>query len=316
MSPSNQRRPARQSGLLRLSRWALLLLCAACGMATTGCAALRQKSAVSDAVAECRRFSREGVSAMERGDWRQAESCLRHAAQASPTDVDARRHLAETLWTRGERHEATEHMRRAVESQPGNPELVVRYGEMLLASGEVEQAMGQAQRGLKLNPRLASAWALRGRAHHQLGQGQRALGDLHQSLLENPTARDVLADVAKIYQQSGRRRRELTTLHKLCDTYVPGEEPTQLLAQEASAYLALGQPSQAVDRLQLACHRGPSAPLLCQLAEAEAATGNATRALATAQLALSADANHLPAQQLVARLDRPAPTPAAGPVLR
>ena len=253
---------------------------------------------------------------MEQGDWRQAESCLRHAAQASPTDVDARRHLAETLWKRGERAEATEHMRQAVESQPGNPELVVRHGQMLLAGGKPEQAMEKAQQGLKLNPRLASAWALRGRAHHQLGSGERALGDLHQSLLQNPTARDVLTDVAKIYQQTNRRRRELTTLHKLCETYVPGEEPTELLAQEASAYIALGQPSQAVDRLQLACRRGPSAPLLCQLAEAEAAMGDAGGALVTAQLALSADANHLPARELIARLDRSTPHPQALPMVR
>lgn len=281
--------------------WAVAVVCCA---ASLGCAAFRSKNPVSDSVAACRQYAREGITAMETGDYREAEALLRQATGASPNDADARRHLAETLWARGEQEEALVHMLSATELEPNNPEAAVRYGQMLLARGRHEQAVGQALRALSLNPRAADAWALRGRAHRSAGDDGRALADLHQALLRNPESRDILADVAAIYYQSGRRQRELTTLHRLRDTYLPGEEPTELLAGEAEAYLALGRPQQAVERLRLACGRvAPSAPLLCRLAEAEAASGDANQARVTAARALDADANHQGARALVARLD-------------
>lgn len=271
-----------------------------------GCAAFRHKNPVAESVAKCRKFSREGISAMETGDWRQAESLLRQATGASPTDANARRHLAEALWERGESDEAIAQMKSAAELEPNNPEAATRYGQMLLARGRHDDALAQARAALALNPRSADAWALRGRVHRGLGAPDRALADLHQALARHPNDRRVLSDIAALYFQSGQRRRELTTLHILRDTYVPGEEPTGLLAGEADAYLALGRPQPAVERLRLACARAaPSANLLCRLAEAEAATGDADTARATAERALTADAGHQQARELVARLGGP-----------
>ncbi|MEM8865039.1 MAG: tetratricopeptide repeat protein, partial [Planctomycetota bacterium] len=147
--------------------WRMLLV--AIGMASVGCAAFRHKSPIPEAVATCRQYSREGVTAMETGHWSEAESLLRQALGASPTDADTRRHLAETLWTRGEHEEAITHMKSAAELEPNNPEAAVRYGEMLLARGRYDDALEQARIALQINQRLASAWALRGRAHHSLG---------------------------------------------------------------------------------------------------------------------------------------------------
>lgn len=289
----------------REPRPAVRLLCGLlvlCGSASMGCAAFRHKSPCSEADALCRQYSREGISALETGDYSEAETLLRQATGASPTDADARRHLAETLWARGEAAEALNQMQAAVELDASDPHACVRYGEMLLASGDADGAIEQARTALAINPRVASAWALRGRSHWQLGDHERGLGDLHQALRRDPESRDVLADMAAIYFQTGRRQRELMTLHMLRKTYVPGEEPTELLTGEAEAYLALGRPLQAVERLRLACERSaPTAPMLYRLAEAEAAAGDASQARATAARAL--DAGHPGAQALVARLN-------------
>ncbi|MEN1681597.1 MAG: tetratricopeptide repeat protein [Planctomycetota bacterium] len=269
-----------------------------------GCRALSYKSPVPESQARCQHFSREGVTAMEIGDWREAESLLRKALGASPDDPDARRHLAETLWTRGEQDEALDHMRASAQLEPASAEVAIRLGEMYLASGRAEAAIAEADRAIALDSSVASGWALRGRAHRAVGDGDRALADLHNALHRQPQARDLLADVASLYFESGRRRRELTTLHMLRDTYVPGEEPVELVMGEADAYLALGRPRQAVDRLRVACEReAPSAGMLCRLAEAEAAAGQTHLARQTAKRALMTDAQHEPARQLVARLN-------------
>ena len=271
--------------------------------AAPGCAAFRLKNPVSEAVAECRRYSCQGVTAMETGDYGQAETLLRQAAEAAPADADSRRHLAEALWVRGAREEALEHMAAAIKLQPLNPEAAVRHGEMLLAVGRHLDARSEAMRALSIDPQRWQAWALRGRAYLQAEDPDRAMADLHHALQHNPADRGVLADLADLHRRVGRRRRELTTLHQLRNTYLPGEEPTELIASEADAYLAIGRPADAVERLRVACNRTPpSATLLCQLAEAEAAAGDAGQAAATAQLALNADATHQPAQQLLARL--------------
>lgn len=268
-----------------------------------GCRGMGQKHPVSESQAQCQHYSREGAAAMELGNWRQAESLLRQALGASPTDADARAHLAETLWTRGEQAEAIDHMRSAVRIDPDDANAAVRYGEMLLATGRADMALSEAERALAMDREITAAWALRGRAYRDLGDADRALADLHQALKQDPRSREVLADVAAMYFVSGRRRRELTTLHRLRDTYVPGEEPLPLLEGEADAYLALGRPRQAADRLRLACDRDePNAHLLCRLAQAEEAAGDPTLAKQIAERALAADANHAPAQELAARL--------------
>ncbi|MEM6797970.1 MAG: tetratricopeptide repeat protein [Planctomycetota bacterium] len=285
------------------ARASAAVLAVVAGVVASGCAGFRQKHPVSASVAACRMYSCQGVTALETGDYNQAESLLRQAAEASPQDADARRHLADALWAGGQQGEAVANMRSSVELQPHNAEARVRYGQMLLAGGNHSEAHDQAQQALAINPRDAAAWALRGRAMLGLGEGDRAMADLHQSLQYAPADRDVLSDLADLHKRAGQRRRELTTLHCLRETYARGEEPTELIATDADAYVALGLPTQAVERLRMACRRGnASAALLCQLAEAEAAAGDATQAVASAQLALTADANHLPAQQLLARL--------------
>lgn len=285
--------------LLRMS----LVGCALAALATGGCASMRKEKIVPESIATCRQMSRDGVAAMELGKWEQARSLLQDAVAASPTDLDARRHLAEVLWQTGNRRDAVVHMEAAVRLDPRNAPTVVRSGEMLLAVGAVDRALDRAQEAITLDPTLAGAWALRGRIYRQQGDAPRALADLQQALRFSPHATDVLLATAELQYSMGRPHRSLMTLHQLLDVYAPGQEPQRALWLEGLAYQAVDRPRDAVDSLYAATLRGtPQADLLYQLALSEQAAGQSAAAANTARQALTVDSSHQPSQILLAQL--------------
>lgn len=291
----------------RYARLLLTLLagCALVALAGGGCASMRKQRIVPESIAACRQMSREGVAAMELGQWDEAHSLLQEAVATSPTDIDARRHLAEVLWQTGNHRDAVVHMEAAVRLDPRNAPTTVRSGEMLLAVGAVDRAALRAQQAIALDATLAGAWALRGRIFRQRGEAARALADLQQALRYSPHSTDVLLDTAELQYDMGRPQRSLTTLHHLLDVYAPGEEPQRALWLEGLAYQALDRPYDAVESLYAASLRGaPQADLLYQLALAEQTAGRPTAATNTVRQALSLDTQHQLSRVLLAHLER------------
>lgn len=283
-----------------------LLLCSGLALACLpGCASLRQKI-VPDSVAACRDFQREGVAALERGDDERAHEMLVKAVSASPTDVDARRQLAEVLWEEGRPNEAIEQIEAAVELEPTHGPTVVRAGEMLLAAGQIDQAQPFAQRGLALDHTSPGAWALRGRIYRRQGNAERALADLQRALQYAPDSRDILFDVSELHYQLGRPQRCLTTLHYLLDRYPRGEQPQRALWLEGLAYQSVDRPREAAASLLAASTRGePHPELLYQLAKVEAALGRPAAATSAVRQALALDSEHAESRALLASLMGP-----------
>jgi len=293
-----------------------LVGCALVALAGGGCASMRKEKIVPESIAACRQMSRDGVAAMEMGQWEQARSLLQEAVTTSPTDIDARRHLAEVLWQTGNRRDAVVHMEAAVRLDPRHAPTIVRSGEMLLAVGAVDRALERAQDAIALDATLAGAWALRGRIYRQQGDAPRALADLQQALRYNPHATDVLLTAAELQYGMGRPQRCLTTLHQLLDVYAPGEEPQRALWLEGLAYQAVDRPQDAVESLYAASLRGaPQADLLYQLAVAEQAAGQVAAAASTVRQALAVDTTHQPSQVLLAQLQG-VDSPGGGEVIR
>jgi tetratricopeptide (TPR) repeat protein len=289
----------------RGARWLLTVLvgCALVTLTGNGCASMRRQKIVPESIAACRQMSRDGVAAMEMGNWAQARALLEEAVATSPTDLDARRHLAEVLWQTGNRRDAVVHMEAAVKLDPRHAPTVVRAGEMLLAVGATDRAQERARQAISLDPTLAGAWALRGNVHRQQGDATRALADLQQALRYSPHATDILLATAELQYAMGRPERCLTTLHHLLDIYAPGEEPQQALWLEGLAYQATGRPRDAVESLHAATLRGaPQVDLLYQLAVAEQAAGEPAAAANTVRLALAVDTSHQASQVLLAQL--------------
>jgi len=268
-----------------------------------GCAALRHRGPRAEDIAAARELSREGVSAMEAGQWQEAEDLLKKSVEASPDDAATRSSLAEAYWHRGARQEAIDQIEEAIKLDRDNAVLAVRAGEMFLACGAAAEAMANANRAIRCDSRLASAWALRGRCYQRLNQPDKALLDLQHSLDFEPDNTGVLYDVAEIYRQRGQSARSLTTVHHLLDTYSPGEEPRNALTLEGLALLDLGRPQQALDALIEADRRGlPNAETKYHLARAYSAAGQFSQATAAAQEALAISSSHQPSRQLLTEL--------------
>lgn len=289
----------------RGAHWVLTSLvgCALMALVCGGCASMRREKIVPESIAACRQLSRDGVAAMELGQWDEARSLLEEAVATSPTDLDARRNLAEVLWQTGNRRDAVVHMEAAVRLDPRHAPTVVRAGEMLLAVGAVDRARQRAQQAIALDPTFAGAWALRGRVYRQQGDAAHALADMQQALRYSPHATDVLLATAELQYAMGHPQRSLTTVHHLLDVYAPGEEPQRALWLEGSAYQAVGRPRDAVESLYAATlRRAAPADLLYQLAVAEQAAGQPDAAVNTAQQALAVDQSHQPSKLLLAQL--------------
>ncbi len=256
-----------------------------------------------ESIDACRQLSRQGISAMELGKWYEAEALLRRAAEAAPTDADARKHLAETLWQKGELAAAIVEIDRARELEPANPYTAVRAGEMHLVVGDFEVAGECAQAAIIAAPTLSEPWLLRGKVAGRQNRSNEALADLNRALSLAPNNTDALFELAKLHQSRNEPQRCLTSIHQWLDCYPPGQEPQQALLLEGQTYLALNRPQAAAESLYLAMRRGnPSAELCCLQAEAAIATGNPNQAIAFAQQAIALDSANPAAMQLVARL--------------
>jgi tetratricopeptide (TPR) repeat protein len=269
-----------------------------------GCSTFRKPKVVSDSVATCRQLSCEGVAAMERGHWEHAHELLEKAVKTSPSDIEARRQLAEVLWRSGARQEAVAHMQAAVSLDPRHAPTVVRSGEMLLGAGAIDRALARAEEAIALDGTQPNAWALRGRVYRHQGNAERALADLHQALRYDPNSPDILQDVAELQYQLERPQRSLATIQHLLDQAPAGAEPREALWLAGLAYGGARRPEDAVAALYAASQRGePHPELLYQLAKAQSAAGRSAEAAVTVRQALAADGKHQASQELLAQLE-------------
>ena len=277
---------------------------------------MRHQKIVPESVATCRQLARDGISAMELGNYSQACKLLEDAVNTSPTDIDARRQLSEALWHMGRQHEAVVHIEAAIRLDPAHVPTLVRSGEMLLSSGNIERAQERAEQAMGMDPTLADVWKLRGRVYHKRHESQRALADLQQALHYAPQDSELLLEVAEIQYQLQRPQQSLMTLHHMLDNCPPGAEPQRALWLEGLAYSKLARPQDAVKSLLAATQCGPGqADLLYALAQAEVATGQTDAAAKSVRQALALDSKHQASRTLLAQLTVVGGT-AEGAVLR
>ena len=264
---------------------------------------LRRRGPDAEGVANARELSRQGVAAMELGQWQQAEELLKKALYTAPDDASTHRSMAEVLWHRNAKAEAIGEIEEAVKLDPSNAALAARAGEMSLTAGDRDIALAHAEQAIRSDPKLSAAWALRGRCFQQANQPDRALADLQHALEFAPDSSDVLLDVAVIYRQRGQAARCLTSLHSLLDTYAPGDEPQSVLMLQGLTLMDLGRPQQAIEPLAAAAKRGkPNADVLCYLAQAYSAAGQLEHATKTAHEALALNGAHQQSKLLLTQL--------------
>jgi tetratricopeptide (TPR) repeat protein len=268
-----------------------------------GCQFAGRPGTTPAALTDCRRLSRQGVAALERGRQREALALLAKAVAVCPVDAEARRHYAEALWRCGSQTEAIAQLEEAGRLEGDDATLWARLAEMQLAVGQVDLARKNAEKSLELDPKLPAAIAVHGGVMWQTGKPQEALADYLRALGYAPKDRDVLLEIAELYRQLNQPDRALQTLQTLAETYSPGEEPGRVEYLLGMAYAALGRRDDAVESLATAASRGNATPdLFCLLGNVQLSAGRFHEAFAAAQQALALQPRHPPTLALLERI--------------
>lgn len=299
--------PSDQRPLRARCAWLVLLVCgAACGCRTFG---VRRDGSPKE-VAAARQLTEQGMSAMDRGDWKRAETLLAKAVATSSTDVDAHRQYAEALLHRGALHEGLAQLEAARQLAQDDPALAVRTGEVELAIGRPAEATSLADEALRQDPKYAPAWALRGRIASAAGQPRQALADYQRSLGYAPECHEVAIQIAETYRQLNQPERALLTLQAVADDYSRDNVPQQVLYLQGLALVALSRYGDAASTFGLAARaERPTAEILCRQAEAEMLAGHVTQAQSCVQEALAIDPQHAGSRVLSERMAAMAAAP-------
>ncbi len=263
-----------------------------------------------------RKLSSEGNELLEQRQPEKAEAKLAEAVKTCPTDCDACRYYAETLWLRNARPEAVAQLEEACRLSPDS-DLRVRLAEMYLEMGRLEESEHSIDQVLSRNIKLAAAWRVRGRVLRATGDrllaaGDRdqaqavylqALADLHRAAGCDPSDRQVIGETAAVYRSLGQPQRALESMQSLGETYSPGEEPQQVLVWTGLDYMALRRYDDAVTSLTAALSRDrPTADLLYYLGEAQYRSGRGQEAATALQQALAIDPRHAASRQLLGEI--------------
>jgi tetratricopeptide (TPR) repeat protein len=242
---------------------------------------------------------------LERGQGVEAQTLLAKAVKTCPTDPEARRHYAETLWQQNARAEAVAQLEEACRLLPDDPTPLVRLAEMDLAIGQVEPARRNAEMAIDLNPKLGPAWVIRGRVMQASGDLGQALADYQRAVGYLPSDRAILLEVAELYRQLRQPQRALETLQSLAETYYsPAEVPQQVHYLTGLAYSATGRWDDAAESLSTAATCGPPTPeILYRLGEARWSAGHPAEASAALQQALAMEPRHQPSLELLRRME-------------
>ncbi len=272
------------------------VICANLGMALTlaicgsGCQLSNYRAACAQSMQNSRQLSRRGSGAMDQHDWAGAETLFAQAVKACPTDYEARRNYAETLWHRGSREDAIVQMAEAAKSAPEDVELRVRLAEFRLAVGDVTGARADADAALEIDPHSANAWTAHALILRQMGDNRQALADLHQALSYEPRSPRVLHELAVTYLALNEPQRALANLQSILDQHPPGDEPQELLFEVGQAYLALGRYDDATGSFRHALVRDkPQPQILFSLSEAEMRRGRPVEARWALEQAIALD---------------------------
>jgi tetratricopeptide (TPR) repeat protein len=276
----------------------VLAVCAAALAAGAGCATLRPGT-VADNVVTARQLSLQGIDAMQRERWEEAEQLFVAAIRTNESDERAHRRYAELLWRRGVRDDAIRHMENAERLSGGDLELVVQLGGMYLREGNLDAAWQQAEQAIHTQTELPCAWALRGDIFAARNQFHDAMISYHRALAYQPHFPKVQLALTELYAQQNRPRRALATVSALVDQYGPDRAPTDVLLLQGLALKTLGRYDDAIDVLTAARNRGDAnVELLYSLSESHWLAGDVANAGLAVQVALAQDPTHAPSRRL------------------
>jgi TolB-like protein/Flp pilus assembly protein TadD len=172
------------------------------------------------------------------------------------------------------RQKATEEFRRALELGPNSCEIWSQYASFLMDLGRMDEALEAARRSERLDPLSPAAGRLTASVLYNARRYDEAIARGRQVVERNPEVRSAYRELGRAYLAAGRCEEALDAFHQLDDEGFAGEalarcgrrdEALRILqhleneAKEdrsrratgaARVYMALGEPSRAMDYLE------------------------------------------------------------------
>lgn len=226
----------------------------------SGCQLGRSFRPITARVVENREVRREGISAMEQGNWAEAEKKLAKAVEKNERSEDMpdiRRYYAEALWQQGKRDEAFNQLYLALKYAKNDAGLNKSLAEKLLEANQLDDAFQTAGKLTLIAPSDHISWALRAKAYRRFGdlrleQGyhdiasrlyRKSLSDYHKALslceMDTEANRKILPELAELQRIMGQPERELATWQSLQKYYPPNQEPLEVFSRKIELYISM-----------------------------------------------------------------------------
>jgi protein O-GlcNAc transferase len=174
---------------------------------------------------------REGITALSRHKWSDAEKLFSRIVEEYPKHVGALNLLTVALMNMGRFTEAEGFISEAIYLHPDSDVSLYNYGLILKRLNKPELALRQFDRALRLKPDVAETWNNRGTVLSDLRRYDDAILDFDKSLKLKPNYAEALCNKAKAF----------VNLKRVDEASVAYEEALKLSPGLAAAWLGRGE---------------------------------------------------------------------------
>lgn len=147
--------------------------------------------------------SAEALALLRAGRAAEAESLLRSAVAAAPTDAQAIHLLGFVLATSGRAAEGLRLIDSSVALDPGNPGFLDNRAQVLMQEGRVEEAVRDARAVTRLAPRFADGWLHLAQALRRGGARDESLAAARRALALEPRHAPAAYHAALLHLDAG-----------------------------------------------------------------------------------------------------------------
>ncbi len=244
----------KKTGLMLVGVWAM-----ACGGAKPEANTAKDVSTpadeselLADADSEARAPAsssavKQGITAIEAGDFARAETVLLGAVAEDAADPQAAFYLGVAQAGLGKNEEAVSSLQRALKLQPVFQEASLNLSALLLDAGEEAEALRVVDAALAADPKATALIHNKALALLQLGKPDEAARLFEAVIAEGPASDEVRFLYAQSLLQAGETEPALAELRKLL-----GSESVEVLASVADLFGRLKQWPDCVSALDRA----------------------------------------------------------------
>ncbi len=146
----------------------------------------------------------EGTELLRRGQFIDAEGCLREAIRFRPDYADALNNLGTAIWRQGRLLEAEDYYRRALQLNPNDFAILNNLGNILWDQRRLEEASQHYTRALQLQPDSSATRMNLGVLLSDLGRYDEAIACIQESLRLRPDSHEALDNLGSTLARQGK----------------------------------------------------------------------------------------------------------------